>query len=205
MIITLSVMTNRGAETDSYQPMRYPSDESLPSGASVGPVQHQHLLQVVADPYQPEMTSVSHLTEIATARHPIVALQSANDPLHCPTNAGEEPIPPFLPGGHGPIAPGPVDDAAKHSPAAQPRLAGILGIGPIGKHGGFVAPQHLLQPAGFGEAGPGQGQPPHQAAALRLKGQSAGRDTPRTRNRLTPGGGKPIPLKNLPKANSVFS
>ncbi len=123
MIITLSVMTNRGAETDSYQPMRYPSDESLPSGASVGPVQHQHLLQVVADPFQPEMTSVSHLTEIATARHPLVALQSANDPLHCPTNAGEEPIPPFLPGGHGPIAPGPVDDAAKHSPAAQPRLA----------------------------------------------------------------------------------
>src|SRR4030042_1086598 len=137
-MINLSVKKNRGAEIVSWQPPRGPGDDLLPIGVSVSPLQHQHLLQIITDPHQPKMTSVPHLTTVATSLHPIVALQSADDPLHCPSHPGEEPIPALLSGGHGPIAPSPVDDAAKHSPVAQGRLAGVFGVGPIGKHPRFL-------------------------------------------------------------------
>src|SRR4030043_2313195 len=109
-MINLSVKKNCGAETVSWHPLRGPGNDLLPTGFSVDPLQHQHLLQVITNPHQPKMTSVPHLTEVATSPHPIVALQSADDPLHCPSHPGEEPIPALLSGGHGPIAPSPGDD-----------------------------------------------------------------------------------------------
>src|SRR4030042_2322084 len=133
---------------------------------SVGPLQHQHLFQVVAYPLQPEVTSIAHPTHIATSRHPIVALQSADAPLHGPADPRIEFIPPLLLLRYGAITPGPIDDATAHSPASQSLLAGILGIGPTGKNRGFIADDHLLEQMRLGATGRGQSQTPEQAAAL---------------------------------------
>ncbi len=149
-----------------FQAFLSPSGIPVLKSASGGPLQHQHLLQVVAYPFQPEVTSVAHLAHITTSAHPLAALQGADDPLHGPAPPRKEPIPRPLPIGYGSITPGPVDDAAKPAPASQLRVAGIFGIGPIGKHRGFVAHDHLLTQARLGDAGRSQSRTPQPAAAL---------------------------------------
>ena len=132
--------------------------------SSVGPLQHQHLLQVVADPLQ--VTAIAYPTHITTALHPVVAFQGAENPFHGPADPGIEFIPPLLLRRYGAITPGPINDATEHLPAAQRLLAGIFGIGSIGKHRSFIAPDHLFEPIRLGDAGRGQSQMPDQAAAL---------------------------------------
>ena len=133
---------------------------------SGGPLQHQHLPQVVAYPLQPEVTSIAHPTHIATSLQPIAALQGTDDPLHGPADSRIEFIPPLLLLRYGAITPGPIDDATEHPPASQRLLAGIFGIGSIGKHRGFVADDHLLKQIRLGGSGRSQSQTPDQAAAL---------------------------------------
>ena len=58
-----------------FQAFGYHSGSSSWNCGSGGPLQHQHLFQVVAHPLQPEVTSISHPTYITTALHPIVALK----------------------------------------------------------------------------------------------------------------------------------
>jgi hypothetical protein len=135
-------------------------------GGSGSPLQHQHLPQVVAYPLQPEVTSIAHPAHIATSLQPITAFQGADDPLHGPADSHIEFIPLLLLLRYGPITPGPIDDPAEHSPASQGPLAGIFGIGPIGKHRGFVTDDHLLKQTRLGNAGRSQSQTPEQAAAL---------------------------------------
>src|SRR3989339_837660 len=101
---------------------------------SGGPLQHQHLFQVVAYSLQPEVTSIAHPTHITTSLHPIVAFQSSDDSLHSPANPRVEFIPPLLLLRYGAITPGPIDDATEHPSASQRLLAGIFGIGSIVKH-----------------------------------------------------------------------
>src|SRR3990172_9968092 len=85
---------------------------------SGGPLQHQHLFQVAAHPFKPEMIVIAHPTEIATSLQPIAAFQSADDPLHGPAHPGVEFIPPLLLLRYGAITPGPIDGAAEHPPAS---------------------------------------------------------------------------------------
>ena len=133
---------------------------------SVGPLQHQHLSQVVAYPLQPKVIEVAPPAEIATSRQPIAALQGADDPLHGPADSRIEFIPSLLLRRDGPITPGPIDDAAEHPPASQRRLTGIFGVGAIGKHRSLIAADHLLKQMRLGDAGRGQSQTPDQVAAL---------------------------------------
>src|SRR4030065_2140020 len=60
---------------------------------SSGPLQHQHLFQVVANSLQPKVIVVAPQAEIAASLQPIAALQGADDPLHGPAHAGKEFIP----------------------------------------------------------------------------------------------------------------
>jgi len=143
----------------------FSSPEPRHSGSG-GPLQHQHLPQVEAYSLQPEVTSIAHPTHIATSRQPIAALQGTDDPLHGSADSRIEFIPPFLLRRYGAITPGPIDDAAKHPPASQRLLAGIFGIGAIGKYRGFITYDHLLKQARLGGAGPGQSQTPQQIATL---------------------------------------
>src|SRR5665647_3522332 len=143
-----------------------PSGASPRKSASGCPLQHQHLPQVVAYPLQPEVTSIAHPTHIATSVHPIAALQGTDDPLHGPADSRIKFIPPLLLLRYGTITPGPIDDTTKHPSASQGLLAGIFGIGPIGKHRGFVADDHPLKQIRLGGSGRSQSQTPDQAAAL---------------------------------------
>src|SRR5512137_1409628 len=136
------------------------------NSGSGSPLQHQHLFQVETYPLKPEVTSIAHPTHITAALHPIVALQSTENPFHGPANPGIEFIPPLLVLSYGSITPGPIDDATEYPPASQRLLAGVLGIGSIGKHRRFIAPDHLFESMRLGDAGRGQSQMPDQAAAL---------------------------------------
>ena len=151
---------------DPFRAFFNPSGMPFHTRGSGGPLQHQHLPQVVAYPLQPEVTSIAHPTHIATSLQPIAALQGTDDPLHGPADSRIKFIPPLLLRRYGAITPGPIDDAAEHSPASQGRLTGIFGVGPIGKHRGFVTTDHLLKQTRLGGAGRGQSQTPDQAAAL---------------------------------------
>src|SRR4030042_6536385 len=91
---------------------------------SVGPLQHQHLPQVVAYPLQPEVTSIAHPTHIATSRQPIAALQGTDDPLHGPADSRIKFIPPLLLLRYGAITPGPIDDTTEHPSASAGLLDG---------------------------------------------------------------------------------
>ncbi len=62
------------------------SDPSSRNNGSGGPLQHQHLFQVVTDPLQPEVTSIARPSHITAAVHPIVALQSTEHPFHGPAD-----------------------------------------------------------------------------------------------------------------------
>jgi len=130
------------------------------------PLQHQHLPQVVAYSLQPEVTSIAHPTHRATSRQPLSALQGTDDPLHGPADTGIECIPPLLLRRYGTITPGPIDDAAEHSPASQRLLAGIFGLSAIGKYRRLIADHHRLKQMRLGDTGRGQGQTSDQAAAL---------------------------------------
>src|SRR4030042_3121483 len=85
---------------------------------SVGPLQHQHLFQIVAYPLQPKVIEVAPPAEIATSRQPIAALPGADDPLHSPAHSRKEFVPFLLLHRNGTITPGPIDDAAEHPPAS---------------------------------------------------------------------------------------
>jgi hypothetical protein len=67
---------------------------------------------------------------------------------------------------YGTITPGPIDDAAEHSPASQRLLAGIFGLSAIGKYRRLIADHHRLKQMRLGDTGRGQGQTSDQAAAL---------------------------------------
>ena len=54
----------------------------------------------------------------------------------------------------------------QNTPASQRLLAGIFDIGFIGRHCGFIAPDHLFEPMRLGDAGHGQSQMSAQTAAL---------------------------------------
>ena len=149
-----------------FQAFFNPLGLSFHTRGSGCPLQHQHLPQVVAYPLQPEVTSIAHPTHIATSFHPIAAFQGADDPLHGPADSRIEFIAPLLLRRYGAITPGPIDDAAEHSSASQRLLAGIFGIGSIGKDRSFIAPDHLFEPMRLGDAGRSQSQMPDQAAAL---------------------------------------
>ena len=149
-----------------FQALSNPSGASPHKSASGSSLQHQHFLQVVTHPLEPEIIVVAHPTDIATSLHPIMALQSADDPLHGPANPRGKFIPPLLLLRYGAITPGPIDDATEHSPASQRLLAGIFGLGAIGKHRGFVADDHPLKQIRLGGSGRNQSQTPQQAAAL---------------------------------------
>jgi hypothetical protein len=123
-----------------------------PATGSGGPLQHQHLFQVVAYPLQPEVTSIAHPAHITTALHPIVALQRAENPFHGPADPRIEFIPPLLLLGYGAITPGAINDATEHPPASQRLLAGIFGIGSIGKDRSFIAHDHVFEPMRLGDA-----------------------------------------------------
>ena len=133
---------------------------------SGGPLQHQHLSQVVTDPCQPKVIVVAPQAQIATAPQPIAALQGADDPLHGLAHPRKAFIPFLLRSTKGVTTPGPTDDAAEHPPAAQGRFPGRFGIGGIGKHRRLIADDHFLKHIRVGEVGPRQGQTPDQAAAL---------------------------------------
>ena len=152
----------RGPFQASFNPLSLPPH----TRSSGGPLQDQHLFQVVAYPLEPEVTSIAHPTHITTSLHPIVAFQSTDDPLHGPANPRVEFIPPLLLLRYGAIAPGPIDDATEHPAAAQRFFAGIFGIGAIGKHCGFVPDDHPLEPMRLGGSGRSQSLAPQQAAAL---------------------------------------
>jgi hypothetical protein len=129
-------------------------------------LQHQHLLQVVAHSFEPEMVVVAHPTEIATSLQPIATFQGADDPLYGPTHSRQEFIPFLLLGRNGPMTPGPVDDTAENPPTPQRLLAGIFGIGSIGKHCRLIADDHILKQMRLGNVGRGQSQTTEQAAPL---------------------------------------
>src|SRR4030042_2976140 len=91
---------------------------------SGGPLQHQHLPQIVAYPLQPEVTSIAHPTHIATSRQPIAALQGTDDPLHDPADSRIKFIPPLLLLRYGALTPGPIDDTTEHPSASAGLLDG---------------------------------------------------------------------------------
>src|SRR5208283_755724 len=65
----------------------------LNTRGSGGPLQHQHLFQVVANPLQPKVIMVAPQPEIATSLQPIAALQGADDPFHGLAHARKKFIP----------------------------------------------------------------------------------------------------------------
>ena len=129
-------------------------------------LQHQHFLQVVAHSFKPEMIVVAHSSKITASLQPIAAFQGADDPLHGPAHSRQEFIPFLLLGRNGSITPRPVDDTAENPPAPQRLLAGIFGIGSIGKHCGLIADDHILKQMRLRNIGCGQSQTSEQAAPL---------------------------------------
>src|SRR4030042_5835760 len=149
-----------------FQACVNPSTPLLRSRGSGGPLQHQHLFQVVANSFQPKVIVVALQAEIATSLQPIAALQGADDPLHGPAHSGKEFIPFLLSPTKGVTTPGSTYDATKYPPAAQRRFPGSFGVGTIGKHRSLIADDHLLKLIRLGKVGPRQRQTPDQAAAF---------------------------------------
>ena len=137
-----------------------PSAPLLRNRGSGGPLQHQHLFQVVAHPLQPKVIVVSPQAQIATSRQPIAALQGADDSLHGLAHPRKEFIPFLLVATKGVTTPGPANDAAKYPPASQRLFPGSLGVGGIGKYRGFIAADQLLKLIRLGEVGSRQRQTP---------------------------------------------
>ena len=69
---------------------------TLHTRGSGGSLQHQQFPQVVAYPFQPEVTLMAHSTHIVASLQPVALLQGADDPLHGPANWRREFIPPPL-------------------------------------------------------------------------------------------------------------